>query len=246
MIDVHAHLCFPDFNSNREEIICKCKKELKGVIVSSATYREALDVIEIVKKHKNFLFSSIGCHPMKLQDAEKIKELIRKTNNIVAIGEVGLDYHWEKDFKKRNNQKKYFEKFIELSEKLKKPLVLHAWDAEEQAFEMVRNCNEDVVFHCFSGTIELLKKIVKHGFYISFSTQVLFSKHHRKLVKVMPFENMLLETDSPFLSPKKSEPNYPWNIKLCAKKIATLTRSSEEKVLNTVKENAIRVFHLKL
>ncbi len=247
MIDIHAHLCFPQFNEDREKVIAKCKEELTAVIVSSARYDESLCVLKIVREHKGFLFASLGCHPTELQDAKKMIDLIRMhAEEIVAIGEVGLDYHWVKEDVKRKRQKEVFARFIALAEELEKPLILHTWDAEKDAFEMVKHVKIPVVFHCFSGSLELLKDILSRGFYVSISTHVLFSKHHRKLVRVLPLENLLLETDSPFLSPVKHERNYPWNIKLSAQKIAEIKHLDVNEVLESAKNNAIRIFNLKL
>jgi TatD DNase family protein len=135
-----------------------------------------------------------------------------------------------------------------LAEKLKKPIVVHSWDAESECFDMVKDSDAAAVFHCFSGPRELAKEIVSRGFYISVSTMVLFSKNVRKIAKDTPPDNLLLETDSPFLSPNKEQDarNYPWNIKLSAGKIAELKGLNTADILQKAKENAVRVFRLKM
>jgi TatD DNase family protein len=206
----------------------------------------------------------LGYHPTEGgSDPEKIIELIRKNRNkIVGIGEVGLDYHWEKNPEKREKQKEVFSKFIELAVELKKPLVIHSWDAEGDCFEMVKNVDVPVIFHCFSGSRELAEDILKKGFCISFSTQVLFSKNHKKLAKLVPLSQMTLETDSPFLSPYKFADNsgkaelarsgfdparnYPWNVKLSAAKIAEIKKVDAAEVLEKTAENAEKIFRLSL
>jgi TatD DNase family protein len=264
MIDIHAHLCFPEFDSDREKVVKKCEELMTAVIVSSARYDEGLCALKLCKNHKK-LFSTIGYHPTEGGDSpETVMELIRKNRaKIVGIGEVGLDYHWEKDEKKRERQKEIFSRFISLASKLEKPLVIHSWDAEQDCYEMVKGFNEPVIFHCFSGQKELALEILKHSnHFISFSTQILFSKNHRKLAKSVPLERMTLETDAPFLSPikyfqEKGEKskllagfdpklNYPWNVRLAAEKIAEIKGIKAGEVLEKTTENAKGVFGLEI
>lgn len=261
MIDTHAHLCFPDFDQDRKKIIQECRKHLAGVIVSSARLREGILALETCASQPNFLFPTLGFHPTEGgtgEDAGKIIQLLRANQDrIVGIGEVGLDYHWEKDPEKREAQKDVFKKFIALAGELEKPLVIHSWDAEQECFEMVRGKDLTCVFHCFSGPLELAREILQEDFYISVSTQVCFSKHHKRLAKLIPLDRLLLETDSPFLSPQRHggyeplvkgfnpERNYPWNILLSAEKIAGVKGISKEQVLEAGKANAVKVFELK-
>jgi len=222
---------------------------MSAVIASSARYREGLRVLELAERHKGFVFPSLGYHPTEGTEFEKTLSLIKNNaGNLVAVGEVGLDHHWEKDNDKRREQKRKFSEFIRLAGQIKKPLVLHTWDAEEESFEMVEEAKEPVVFHCFSGSRKLAREIVAKGFYVSVSTMILFSKKVKKIARDVPLDRMLLETDSPFLSPdKEKDPrNYPWNIKLSAEKIARVKKTTKERVLEAAKENASRVFDLKI
>jgi len=248
MIDIHAHLCFPDFDKDREQVIEKSKKSLAGVIVSSARYKEGLCTLELVKKHPGFLFASLGYHPTEGSELEKTIELIKNSkDSIVAVGEVGLDFHWEKDPKKQEKQKEVFKKFISLAQNTRKPLVIHSWNAEREAFEMVKNSGIPCVFHCFTGKKDLALEIIKQGFSISIPTNVLFSKSLRKLAKTIPIDRLMLETDAPFLDPdKKRKHNTPDNILLSAKKIAELRGISPEEVSKACLENAKKFFKLKL
>jgi TatD DNase family protein len=247
MIDIHAHLCYPEFDKDLDKIIEKAKEEIDGVIVSSARLEEGKKVLALVKKHPGFLFATLGYHPTEGgADCDGVLNLIEQNHDkIVGIGEAGLDYHWEEDLKKRDQQKLVFAKFIAAAERYRLPLVIHSWDAEADCFNMVNDRKVSCVFHCYSGTIDLAKSIIERGFYISMSTRICFSKHHRKLVKSIPLENLLLETDSPFLGPERHT-NMPWNIKLSADKIASEKGISKEKVLEVAKQNAIKVFNLKL
>ena len=247
MIDIHCHLCFPEFDKDREEVISKAKREMSAVIVSSARFEEGKKVLNLIERHKGFLFATLGFHPTEGDNYKGVIKLIKENKDkIVGIGEVGLDYHWERDLKKREKQKEIFRKFINLAGELNLPLVIHSWDAEEDCFEMIKNKNVQAVFHCFSGSLELAKKILERGFYISVSTQVCMSKHHKKLVKIIPLDKILLETDAPFLSPIRGERNYPWNIKISAKKIADIKKIGEEEILEKAKDNARKIFNLVL
>ncbi len=248
MIDIHAHLCFPEFDRDREAVIEQAKKEIIGVVVSSARYKESLDVLKICEKHKGFLFASLGHHPTEGDDFGKVIDLIKKNKEkIVAVGEVGLDYHWVKDLEKQEKQKEIFLKFIELAEKIKKPLVIHSWDAEQACFDMVKNSGLKCIFHCYSGDKELAKEIADRGFWVSISTNICFSKKLRKVVKVLPLEKILLETDAPFLDPdRERKRNVPWNIKLSAEKIEKETGINKEKILQQARLNAIDAFNLPL
>lgn len=250
MIDIHAHLAFPDFDKDRDLVVAKCKKELSAVVVSSAKYDESLKVLDLASKNKNFLFATLGHHPTEGDDYEGVLRLIKQNKDrISGVGEAGLDFHFEQDKNKRKEQEEIFQKFIDLAERLKLPLVIHSWDAENECFEAVKDRDLNAVFHCYSGSRELAKEILERGFYISISTQVCFSKNHKKLAKTIPLEKMLLETDAPFLSPNKTENekrNFPWNIKISAEKIAEIKKVSKEEILESAKNNAVRLFNLGL
>jgi TatD DNase family protein len=248
LIDIHAHLCFPNFEKDLDEVVERCRQEIDGVVVSSARYEEGLKVLELCKKNPGFLFPTLGYHPTEGTNPDGVLKLIRENRYlVVGVGEVGLDYHWETDSRKRKGQEGIFRKFIELAKEIKKPLVIHSWDAERECFDMVKDSGLVCIFHCFSGDRELAGEILHvPDFYISISTQVIFNKSIRKLAKKMPLERLLLETDAPFLSPVKGERNFPWNITRSAEKIAELRDMDSSEILNAARENAVRVFGLKL
>ncbi|MFH1172050.1 MAG: TatD family hydrolase, partial [Nanoarchaeota archaeon] len=131
---------------------------------------------------------------------------------------------------------------------LKKPLVIHSWDAEKECYETVKGSGLTCVFHCYSGSKDLAEEIIKQkNFYISISTGIMFSKQLRKVAKLVPMNRILLETDAPFLDPdRERKRNVPWNIKLSAEKIAKERKCSSEEILKTTEKNAIRVFGLGL
>lgn len=240
MFDVHAHLCFPEFDRDRGKVVEALKKEIKGVLVSSARYEEGLCVLDLARRHEGFLFASLGYHPIEGNELEKTIGLIKTNkNNISAVGEVGLDFHWEQDEKKREKQKEVFKKFISLSKALAKPVVIHSWDAEQEAFDLVKGQGVQAAFHCFTGKKDLALEIAESGFFISISTNVLFSKTIRKTASAIPLDRLLLETDSPFLDPdRERKRNTPENILLSAEKIAELRGIEKEDVLKAALGNA--------
>ena len=248
MFDIHAHLCFPEFERDREAVVEQSEGRIRGVLVSSCRLEEGHCVLELTKKHPCFLFASIGFHPTEGDEPEKIIELIKKSREqITAIGEVGLDYHWEQDQKKREKQKGIFQKFISLAQLLKKPLVIHSWDAEREAFEMVKEGGVEAAFHCFTGEKDLALEIADNGFFVSISTNVIFSKKIRKTAQSIPLDRLLLETDSPFLDPdRQRKRNTPDNILLSAQKIAELRKIPVDEVTTAALENAKRLFGLPL
>lgn len=246
MFDTHAHLCFPEFEKDKEQVIAAAREELSGVLVSSARYSESECVLDLVTKHPSFLFASIGHHPIEGDQLEKTVSLIKAhAPAITAIGEVGMDFHWEKDPAKQEKQAVAFEKLITLARELKKPLVIHSWDAERECFDLVRDAGVQAAFHCYTGKSALAKEIIEAGFYVSISTNVLFSKTIRKTAKSIPLDRMLLETDSPFLDPDRTRKrNTPNNILLSAKKIAELRGIEQEEVTQAAWENAKRLFRI--
>ncbi len=251
MIDVHAHLCFDDFDTDRSEIVEKCKDELSAVVVGTARYDEGVCALGLCEKNKGFLFPTLGYHPTDGgKNYKDIIELIRQNKEkIVGIGEVGLDFHWEHDSSKREKQKEIFSEFIELAKETGLPLLLHTWDAERECFEIVKEKGlRDVIFHCFTGKNDLAKEIVSEGYHISISTGILFSKTVRKVARDIPMDKFMLETDAPFLSPNKEHDkrNYPWNIKITAKKMAEIRKVSEDEILEAAKRNAVNFFSLEL
>ena len=240
-IDCHCHIQDEKYKNN----FCKFAEELKQkclfVIVSGANKKWNREAIELSKKYPKLIYSTIGIHPidatkMTENDFEdELKFIQNNKKNIVGIGEIGLDYHWEKDKKIQELQKRRFEQLLCLAIKIKKPVVIHSWDAEEDAINILKKYNlKNTIKHCFSGKRVEMQKAISLGYYISFSTNVLFSKQLRKLAKNCPIENMLIETDAPYMDPNHTGKNMPWNTYLSIKKIAEFKKLSPEFLLNKI------------
>lgn len=243
MIDTHAHIVseyYDDIDLLVKELI---EKNIIGVINNATNYKEALEIIELSKKYNNFLYAAIGIHPENVEeDINKIENLI-KENKIVAIGEIGLDYHWRKDNKEE--QKEVFIKQLKLSKKYNLPVIIHTRDSIQDCLNIIKKQNVRGIMHCFSGSYEMAKEFIKYGFKLGIGGVLTFknSKLYEVIEKV-DLEDIVLETDSPYLSPEpfRGTKNIPSNVLYVAKKIAEIKNISVEKVIEKTTENARNIF----
>ncbi len=250
MIDVHCHVDFKAYNKNREDVMQRAKDKLNGIVNSGASLGGNRRTLDYMKQYKGFMHASLGFHPVNASKADSkiIKQVFEEiTENIdeaVALGESGLDFHEVTDERGRRRQLKVFELFIEMAVEYEMPLVLHVRDAEKKAFEMVKKHSSipDVVFHCYGGDLETAQKIVEEGYYLSFSTILSFSDHHKNLVTDLPLSNMLTETDSPYLSPFKGKRNEPAFVEEVVKTLADVKSISLREVDKVTERNAKKIF----
>ncbi len=154
-----------------------------------------------------------------------------------------MDYYHVKDNSQKNRQKQVFERMIELAGEVSKPLVVHARDSEREAYEMVKNTDIPVVFHCFSGDIKTMKMFEDSGYFISISTMICFSEKHKKLAEKINMDYLLLETDSPFLSPRRgrNEPAYLWD---SVEVLSSITGYPHEEICQAVLNNVSKIFKI--
>lgn len=257
MIDVHCHLEQPDYEKDRDEVIEKCKKELKAVITSCTHPNDLSLTLQLVERYKGFVFCTVGIHPeyvKEISEREKDEFLERVKANkdkIVGIGEVGLDFFWIREEEWRARQKELFLELINFAKELKKPLVIHARKASDECVNILEKADaKKVLMHMF-GANHLVKRIVENGWYVSMNAIVLRSKKHKKVVRDMPLEKIMLETDSPWLAPKKllegvEARNDPTSIRIVAEKIAEIKKLSFQEVWEKCGANAIRFFNLQV
>ncbi len=250
MIDAHCHLEQKDYDEDRDEFIESLKKELKAVVTCCAHPQDFELTLEIVRKHKNFVFPTAGIHPTYVKEfsLEQVEEFCKKIaehkDEIIGIGEVGLDYYWIKEEYWRKKQEELFTIFIELAQKLKKPLVIHSRDATQRCVEILEEYNcKHVLMHLFSER-KCLERVKENGWYISIGPIIARSKTHKKIARDFPLERILLETDSPWFGFGKR--GTPLNIKIAAEKIAQVKKLSFEEVWKTCGENAIRFYGLRI
>ncbi len=248
MIDVHCHLEQEDYDKDIEEVIENCRKELKAVITCCTHPKDFDKSLELVKKHKDFVFLTLGFHPefisaLSKEEINKYLEKIEKNKEIVVgIGECGLDYHWTKDSKLREEQKKLFVKHINLANKLNLPLVVHSRDAEKDCLNiLVEQKPKKVLLHFFSDK-NLIQEVIENNYFVSVNTSIFRSKNIKKIVKKIPIGKLMTETDSPWLGFGKR--NTPNSVKLVIEKIAELKNLSFEEVDRRTTENAVNFYNL--
>lgn len=238
-VDAHCHLTFEQFDEDRQELIEKTNKELEFIAVPGVNAKNNRKVIELAEKYEDFIIPGLGLHPTYkncFNQVKEIKDQIREVNPPV-IGEIGLDHHHitEKDVRKQ--QEEVFRKMLGLAEELDKPVVIHSRDAERKAFEILKEYDlPEVMLHCFNGSIELARDAAKEGMKIGVTTQVLYSSRVKEIVRELDLENILLETDSPYLY--RGERNEPLNVLESADKISEIKDVEHEEVVQATTKNA--------
>lgn len=253
MIDTHCHIDFEEYDKDRSEVIARAKDKLDAVIVSGIGYESNQGVLNLCSKYEGFIYPSFGYHPVSSQNCsdEELKKahthLIDNINNIVAIGEVGMDYFYVKDKTLREKQKEIFSSFIEIANDYKIPLLMHVRDCEKKALNIVLDYDDIpyVIFHCYSGSLKTARRIMeKDNYFMSFSTMLCYSKAHQELIKNISLDHILTETDSPYLAMTKEERNEPANVVKAVKKIAEIQNEDIETVDSITTNNARKVFKI--
>jgi TatD DNase family protein len=248
MIDAHCHLEQKDYEKDRDEVIEKCKRELRAVITCCCHPDDFDLTMELVKKYKNFVFTTVAIHPEYIKEIEHLrvddflKRIEENKEKIVGIGETGLDFIIEEP-EWREKQKELFIKFIDLAKKLNLPLVIHARKAFAETIEILEKFGAKKVLMHFFTAKELLPKIVKNGWLISVNTTLLESKNIKKIVRDLPMEKIMTETDSPWLG-FEGKRNDPTSVRFVVEKIAEIKKMKFEDVNKITTQNAIEFFNL--
>lgn len=247
LIDTHCHLSSFDYE-NVDEII----QNMDGIMIASGCSDETnKEVLKLVEKYPN-VYGAIGIHPQDVDTVteESFKLIEENINNpkIVAIGEIGLDYYWVKDNKEK--QIELFKKQLEIATKYNKPVIIHSRDSIQNVFDILKEYKLKGSIHCFNSSLEMAKEFIKIGYKIGVGGVVTFknAKKLQDIVKELDLKDILLETDSPFLTPepyrgKKNEPSYVYHV---AKRISELKNIEVDEVISITGKNAIKEFDLKL
>ena len=247
MIDSHAHL-LPDFIKNINKIIDNARTAGLEAVINSAIEPKHFQFAEnLEKNNKGFIYTTLGFSPswIKKLNFEKAYNSIRDYSSFIAVGEVGLDYHWIHDSFWKKKQQETFGKFIELANELNKPLVIHSRKAETECLDLLeQKAKVQVLMHCFAGNLAEANKIVDLDWLISVPTAVVNRKKHRKLARSVPLENIVIETDSPFLSPIKGQKNEPAYLKYAAKEIAILKEMPYDEVDSITTRNTKEFYQI--
>ena len=254
LIDTHCHLDFPDFDGDREEVIKRAQEGgVTKIINIGCTLERAKKSIEIAQKY-DFIYSSVGIHPQdaKEGDERNFAELARllKEPKVVAIGECGLEFYGEYNTPETQvKQKEIFLKHLVLAGESGKPVIIHCRNAYEEILDILRREKEKNpglcgVVHFFAGRLSHAKEFITLGFLISFTGVIVFARDYDKVIKEIPLEKIMIETDAPFVAPdpfrgKRNEPSY---VKYVAEKIAELRGIGFDEVAQTTTKNAERLF----
>lgn len=253
LFDTHAHLNAEQYNEDLEQVIERAKSEKVGKIVVVGFDRPTITrAMELIEEY-DFIYAAIGWHPvdaidMTDEDLAWIKDLSQH-EKVVAIGEMGLDYYWDKSPK--DVQKEVFRRQIALAKEVKLPIVIHNRDATEDVVTILKEegaAEVGGIMHCFTGSLETAKACMEMNFYISFGGPVTFknAKKPKEVVKEIPSDKLLIETDCPYLTPvpfrgKRNEPSY---VKYIAEQIAELREISFEELAELTTKNAKKVFRI--
>ncbi len=250
LIDTHSHVDMIEGKTIDDIIANAFTCGVQKIIVPCAYPKDVDKIFELVNKYEN-LYGLLGVHPSEVKDwddnlIDKIKEY-SKSNKIVGIGEIGLDYYWDKSF--IDLQKDVFIKQIKLANELNLPISIHDREAHKDTFDILKeyNKNSKIIMHCFSGSVEFARECLKEGWYLAIGGVVTF-KNAVKMKDVaidVPLDRLLLETDAPYLTPvpyrgKENEPAY---VKFVAEEIAKLRGISYEEVALKTSENAQLIFN---
>ncbi|HKZ49440.1 MAG TPA: TatD family hydrolase [Candidatus Nanoarchaeia archaeon] len=251
--DVHCHLYDKSFDNDRDKVIREAKKALFGILNAGENPEANRKVLELSKKYPNFCYPSFGIHPdsiHKLTDEELSDEIkwIKKQKPI-AISEIGLDYMVIKrdklDAFAKMRQAEWFEQLLQLADSLKVPAVIHSRWATRPVVEILEELKpKKAVLHAFAGSLEEAKRAVKLGYKLSIGNTVAYAEQKKDLVKELPVEAFLLETDSPVLGPDPKKRNEPANISLTVKEMAKIKNIKEAQVIEITNENVKELFGL--
>lgn len=252
LIDVHAHLDDQMFFEDLEDVITRAEEEgIEKIITNGTNVSSSKRALEIAQTHAN-VFCAVGIHPEDTtgfcEKDLKLIEQLAQNKKVVAIGEIGLDYHFRADNK--DLQKKVFVDQLKLGHKLNLPVIIHSRDAAGDMLEILKQnkhlLERGAVLHCFSESVEIYREIQKLGLFISVGG-VLTYKNAKKIVEVVEVcdrNKILLETDCPYLSPvpHRGERNEPKNVRYTAQKLAEIWGISEDEVARITTQNAQKLF----
>ena len=279
LIDTHCHLTDKKYGENIEEILERARSVgVEKIIAPSTSLEEAIQTVKLADKYRS-VYCLVGVHPEHVKEAVEVAELeklIRSSRKVVGVGEIGLDFHYDKEKKTKDEQIELFKKQLELALKLELPVAIHTRDAKEETIKVFEELKErnlqfpKGVFHCWSGDQNFLKYVLDMGFYVSFCGNITYKTNLnlsdptseqsrlksrtvsderpllRDLLKLVPLERLLLETDAPYLSPEplRGRLNEPKNVKITAKFMAKILGLGVNALINQATKNSLCLFSL--
>ena len=256
IFESHAHYEDRKFDSDRVELLSIMKKKNIGTIINVGTTIELSQAsVDLAKKY-DFIYAAVGVHPSDIECLEeaddgldRIRAMAAPENKVVAIGEIGLDFYWEKDEAVRERQRYWYLKQLEMARELDLPVIIHSRDANEETFNIMKEAaalGTRGVIHCYSGSPEMAEQYVKLGYYIGIGGVVTFKngKKLKETAKRIPLERILVETDAPYMAPEpfRGERNDSTFLPYVIKEISELREITVDEVMEVTRENGKNLF----
>lgn len=253
LFDTHAHLDFSRYKQDRDQVLKRASAAgVTQILNVGADLKSSHRSVNLADNNAG-VFAAVGVHPHEastydLETAKELNELAR-AEKVVAVGETGLDYHY--DNSPRSDQRQAFRSQLRLAQKLDMPVIIHSREAEEDTLDILQEewqNNQGAVVHCYSSSKEMAKELVKKGFYLGFTGLITFSNLEwlRRIVSATPLEQILIETDSPYMSPEpeRGKRNEPARVKFVASQVGECHNISCEKAARVTADNGRDLFSI--
>jgi TatD DNase family protein len=253
IFDTHAHYDDEAFDIDREELLESLPKQGISYVVDACSTVSSVDQVLALSEKYPYIYAAVGIHPSETGELNEerftwLKERAKHPKN-VAIGEIGLDYYW--DTPGREIQKVWFDRQMELAREYKLPMIIHSRDAANDTFHMMKDAKADTIgaiIHCFSYGVEQAREYLNMGFYLGIGGVVTFTngKKLKEVVEYAPLEQIVLETDCPYLSPvpNRGKRNSSLNLPYVVQEIARIKKLESAEVIRITQENAMRFYRI--
>ena len=252
--DSHAHLNFKPFQKDYHRIIERCFENNIWLINAGSQYETSQRAVEIANEYEKGAWAAVGLHPADIEkevfNYQRYLTLAKNSNKVAAIGETGLDYFHNK--KNKDRQKEILLKHLELAQEIKKPIIIHCREAHEDLLKLLASQSSNYklqgVIHCFTGDHQQAKRYLELGLLLGFTGIITYSSAYDEIIKNLPLEKILIETDCPYLAPAphRGQRNEPIYVKHIAQKIAEIRNLSLEEVAKQTSDNALNLFQILL
>jgi TatD DNase family protein len=253
IIDAHTHVQFHQYEKDRLDVIKRALEKKIGMINAGADLESSKKALELANEYDYGLWATAGVHPTEFKDFDKLEEIktLASSPKVVGIGECGLDYFWTKEADLQKKQIEIFENHIQISNEIKKPLVIHCRNAFSDTIKILsanksKLLQEPGIIHFFSGSLDDAKKLLDLNFSFTFGGLITFNRSFDDIIKYIPIEKILVETDAPFVAPApiRGKRNEPAFVDLVLEQLAKIKELSFDLVREEVLKNTFRVFRI--